>query len=153
MDAIRRQRCWAGSKTVYPEQVLNRVFYATQFTRSLDQFGYIRFRHWRFYGERGLAHKEVAVWVYQGTLQVEYQAVELSKYRIALAEDRQRIQEVKHARLSQTHFQSPQLSLFELDGDDWLLFLKLPDYAPRQRRMQATAIQPPLFDDHEAAPA
>ena len=93
------------------------------------------------------------MWVYQGALQVEYQAVELSKYRIALAEDRQRIQEVKHARLSQTHFQSPQLSLFELDGDDWLLFLKLPDYTPRQRRRQATAIQPPLFDDHEAAPA
>jgi len=65
---------------------------------------------------------------------VEYQAVELSRYRIALAEDRKCIQEVKNPRISKTHFQSPQLSLFELDEDDWLLFLKLPDYAPRQRR-------------------
>ncbi len=57
---------------------------------------------------------------------------------------------VKNARISKTHFQSPQLSLFELDDDDWSLFLKLPDYAPRLRRRQATTIQPPLFDDPQA---
>jgi hypothetical protein len=95
--------------TAYPERMLNRVFYATQFTRHLDQSGYVRFRRWRFYGECGLARKAVAVWVYQGTLQVEYQAVELSRYRIALEEDRKRIREVKNARISETHFQSPQL--------------------------------------------
>jgi hypothetical protein len=131
--------------------VLNRVFYATQFTRSLDQSGYVRFRRWRFYGERGLAHKEVAVWVYQGTLQVEYQAVDLSRYGIVLKEDHQRIREVKHARISKTHFQSPQLSLFELDDDGRSLFLKLPDSAPRQRRSRPqNMVQASLFPSETA---
>ncbi len=37
---------------------------------------------WRFYGERGLAHQQVTVWVYEGTLKLEHQAVTLSKYRV-----------------------------------------------------------------------
>lgn len=139
--------------TVYPGRVLSRVFYATQFTRTLDHSGYVRFRRWRFYGERGLARKEVAVWVYQGTLQVEYQAVELSKYRVTLEEDRKHIREVKNARLSTTHFQSPQLSLFESGPDDWLLFLKLPNYAPRKRRKQVTSFQLSLFDEMQVKQA
>ncbi len=39
----------------YPEEVLSRVLYATQFTRHLDRHGYVRFKHWRFFGEDGLA--------------------------------------------------------------------------------------------------
>src|SRR5205807_4083318 len=35
----------------YPEEVLSRALYATQFTRHLDRHGYIRFKHWRFFGE------------------------------------------------------------------------------------------------------
>lgn len=70
--------------TIYPKRVLNRALNATQFTRSLDQSGQVRFRRWRFHGEHGLAHKEVAVWVYQGTLQVEYHAVLLSMNCIVL---------------------------------------------------------------------
>jgi len=30
-----------------------------------------RFKDWRFYGERGLAHQPVTVWVYEGTLKLE----------------------------------------------------------------------------------
>ncbi len=39
----------------YPEEVLSRVLYATQFTRHLDRHGYVRFKKWRFFGEDGLA--------------------------------------------------------------------------------------------------
>jgi hypothetical protein len=48
----------------YPESVLSRVLYATQFTRHLDQHGYVRFKNWRFFGEDGLAGSEVSVWMY-----------------------------------------------------------------------------------------
>ncbi len=51
----------------YPEEVLSRVLYATQFTRHLDKHGYIRFRNWRFFGEDGLTGEEVSVWVYEDT--------------------------------------------------------------------------------------
>jgi hypothetical protein len=43
----------------FPEEVLSRALYATQFTRHLDKHGYIRFKHWRFFGENGLAGEEV----------------------------------------------------------------------------------------------
>jgi hypothetical protein len=51
----------------YPEEVLSRILYATQFTRHLDKHGYVRFRNWRFFGEDGLAGEEVSVWVYEET--------------------------------------------------------------------------------------
>jgi transposase InsO family protein len=64
--------------TVYPEEVLHRVVYATRFTRHIDTYGYVRFRNWRFYGERGLAGTPVAVWEYDGSLRLEHEAVLLS---------------------------------------------------------------------------
>lgn len=51
----------------YPDEVLSRVLYATQFTRSLDARGYVRFKNWRFFGEDGLAGEQVSVWIYEGT--------------------------------------------------------------------------------------
>ncbi len=48
------------------------------------------------YGERGLAHRPVTVWVYEGTLKLEYQAVTLSKYRVELHDDRKHIKDVSH---------------------------------------------------------
>jgi hypothetical protein len=47
----------------YPEEVLSRVLYATQFTRYLDKQGYVKFKHWRLFGEHGLAGEEVSAWV------------------------------------------------------------------------------------------
>ena len=37
--------------TIYPKRVLNRVLNATQFTRSLDQSGQVRFLRYRFHGK------------------------------------------------------------------------------------------------------
>ncbi len=36
----------------FPEEVLSRALYATQFTRQIDRHGFVRFKHWRFYGPR-----------------------------------------------------------------------------------------------------
>ncbi len=64
----------------YPPEVLSRVLYATQFTRHLDRHGYIRFKNWRIFGEDGLAGEPVSVWIYEGTLKIEYQTMALSLY-------------------------------------------------------------------------
>jgi putative transposase len=50
----------------FPEEVLSRALYATQFTRQIDRHGFVKFKHWRFYGERGLDGEDVSVWVYEG---------------------------------------------------------------------------------------
>ena len=79
MDATARQRfsggSWAGP---FRDLVLSRALYATQFTRQIDRHGFVKFKHWRFYGERGLDGEDVSVWVYEGNLKVEYQATALS---------------------------------------------------------------------------
>jgi hypothetical protein len=98
----------------YPEEVLSRALYATQFTRHVDRHGYVQFKHWRFFGENGLAGEEVSVWVYENTLKVEYQATTFSLYSVRLSPDQRQITEVKNARRLETHFRSPQLDLSEV---------------------------------------
>ena len=88
----------------YPDEVLSRVLYAMQFTRSLDAHGYVRFKNWRFFGEDGLAGEQVSVWMYEGTLKIEYQATALSEYALHLSPDHQRIEAVKNPRRIETHF-------------------------------------------------
>src|SRR5712692_4608466 len=133
--------------TMYPEEVLNRILFATRYTRSLDKHGYLRFHHWKLYGERGLAGSPVAVWVYDGSLKVEYQAVLLSQYTVELQEDRKHLRQVSNPRLMDTPFRSPQWTLFDLGPDDWLLYLHLPEYAARRRiRKVKGLVQLELFD-------
>jgi putative transposase len=132
----------------YPEEVLSRVLYATQFTRTLDAHGYVRFKNWRFFGEDGLAGSQVSVWMYEGTLKIEYQATALSEYALQLSPDRQRIEAVKNPRRIETHFASPQLQLWQASETEWLLALRRPDPAPRRNRgnIIALARQLPLLD-------
>jgi hypothetical protein len=80
----------------YPNEVLSRVLYTTQFTHHLDTHNYIQFRHWRFFGEDVLAGEEVPVWVYDQTLNIEYQATALSLYSITFQPDHQHTSCVRH---------------------------------------------------------
>ena len=52
-------------------------------TRRLNAGGSVRFRHWRLYGERGLAGERAAVWVWDETLTIEYATETLAQYRVA----------------------------------------------------------------------
>src|SRR5437588_12608301 len=116
-----------------PDEVLSRALYATQFTRQIDKHGSVRFKHWKFYGEHGLAGEEVSVWVYEDTLKVEHQATTLSLYSVRLSPDQKEITEVKNARRLETHFRSPQLDLWQLSETEWLLALRRPEPAARKK--------------------
>ncbi|GAC1405691.1 MAG: hypothetical protein NVSMB49_25110 [Ktedonobacteraceae bacterium] len=117
----------------FPEEVLSRVLYATQFTRHLDRHGYVQFKHWRFFGEHGLAGEEVSVWVYENTLKVEHQATTLALYSVRLSPDQQQITSVSNARRLETHFRSPQLDLWQLSDTEWLLALRRPEPSVRKK--------------------
>ena len=52
--------------------------------------------------------------------------------------------EVSNPRVIEINYRSPQLTLWTLGPDEWLLFKKLPDYAPRIRRKTVKVIQLPL---------
>jgi hypothetical protein len=99
----------------------------------------VKFKHWRFYGERGLAGEDVSVWVYEGNLKVEYQATALSLYELSIEKDTGKIAEVTNARRLETHFRSPQLDLWQLSDTEWLLALRRPEPVVRKKPSKITA--------------
>ncbi|HEX6557243.1 MAG TPA: hypothetical protein VF026_31055 [Ktedonobacteraceae bacterium] len=58
----------------------------------------------------------------------------MSPYTVAWHKDNKHITEVSNPRVIETSYRSPQHMLWTLGPDEWLLFKKLPDYAPRIRR-------------------
>ena len=133
--------------TVYPESVLSRILFATRYIRHLDKNGFLRFADWKFYGERGLPRAKVTIWIYEGSLKVEKEAVTLSEYEVSMLDDHKHVQAVKSARAHETPFRSPQLTLFDLNQGDWLLYWKTPAQSrPRSIRRVEGIVQLPLFD-------
>jgi hypothetical protein len=138
--------------TMYPESVLNRILFATRYTRYLNRFGYLRVQGWQFYGERSLAGEPVSVWVYDGSITVEYQTVTLSQYSVELQEDRKQIKQVGDPHLAQTPFRSSQLTLIDVSPSEWRLYWRAPAYQPRRRQNRVEGlVQLPLFDAETVA--
>jgi hypothetical protein len=133
-----------GTGIAFTEEELLRLF-TVRSRRRLDRQGYVRFRYWRVYGERGLAGAEGAVWLYGENLTVHFAEEPLAQHKVAYASAGKRLRQITEPRLFETPFQSPQMFLREQGLDDWHLVLKLPEYAPRRRRGNL-AVQPPLFD-------
>lgn len=133
---------------------LSRAFFSTVLVRKLDASSYARVKHWRVYAEEGLARCEVAVWLGDGEMAVEYGGRTLSSYDISLSREA-KLEAVTNPRLFATQYQRsrPQLRLFELQdslGDaGWLKALRLDGYAARTRR-RPEALQHPLFPYVEA---
>ena len=130
--------------TAYPDEELRRLF-SLRFTRRLDQLGYVRFRHWRIYGERGLAGEHGAVWLYGENLTVHFAEEPLAQYKVAYERDQKRLKTVTEPRLFETQFKSPQLALWELGPEDWHLVLRLPEYVPRRPRWSGGELQLVMF--------
>lgn len=136
--------------TMYEASVLDRILFATRYTRYLDQHGFLRFQNWKLYGERGLAKAPVTVWVYDGSLKIEYKAVTLSKYTVGLQDDHRHLREVSHPRVADTPFRSPQLTLIDIAPHEWVLYWRVPSYASRRSTHRVPGIvQPPLFESSE----
>lgn len=116
---------------------LSRAFFSTRFVRRLDALGYARLKHWRIYGEEGLARCEVALWLGDGGLVVEYGGDTLSRYDVSFSPGASRLDGITNARLFATRHRSPQLKLFPLEealgSDGWLKAIGLDGYATRSR--------------------
>jgi putative transposase len=132
---------------------LERAFFSTMFVRRLDVLGYARLKHWRIYGEEGLARCEVAVWLGDDGLVVEYGGETLSRYDVSFSPGAPRLDAVTNVRLYATRHRSPQLKLFALEealGDTgWLKALALDGYAARSRS-KPEMLQGALFSYLEA---
>ncbi|MBA3414404.1 MAG: helix-turn-helix domain-containing protein [Chloroflexia bacterium] len=124
---------------------LDRLF-RLRTTQVLNPAGSIRFRHWRLYGERGLAGERAAVWVAGETLTIEYRAEALIQYRVALEPDGRRLREVSEPTALPHRHPSPQPFLPPLEETAWHPARRLAPYRPHRKR-ERDAPQEPLFAD------
>ena len=113
---------------------LHRIFYTTRLGRKLDKLGYVRFRHWRIYGERGLSGKQTALWLYGETLLLEFSDEPLAQYRVSYEPDRRHFRDVVPRQVFETRHQSPQPPLWELGDREWLKVVRVPPAARRRKR-------------------
>lgn len=58
---------------IFAEADVRHLFYTLRFRRKVDRMGFLRFRHWKVYGEAGLTGEAVAVWLYEEELLVVYE--------------------------------------------------------------------------------
>jgi hypothetical protein len=122
---------WATG-TKHTAEELQRIFYTTRFGRTFDKLGYVRFRHWRIYGEHGLARRQAAVWLSGELLTLEFAEAPLTQYLVTYGPNHIQLQTVSPLRQFETQHRSPQLALWELQPHEWLLALALPAPRPRQ---------------------
>ena len=98
---------------------------------------YARVKHWRVYAEEDLAACEIAVWLGDGEMALEYGGQTLSRYDVSLSRG-DKLETVTNPRLFATGRGTPQPKLFALDevlGEGgWLKALRLEGYALRRRR-------------------
>ena len=134
---------WVRGRPVRAAE-LERAFAPVHTARRVDRHGYVRFRHWRLYGERGLAQKRVAVWLTTDRLVLTYSDEPLAYYTVTVARDRRHLTAVTEERLFATPFQSPQPLLWEPGEGEWLRVLQIPAPRPRRHR-RAVGEQPALF--------
>lgn len=114
---------------------LHRIFYAARSLRHVDQLGYVRFRHWRIYGAGGLAKQRAAIWLHSETLTIEFAEEPLAQYAVSYESGWQQLRTVEPRRLFETKYCSPQHALWEPREGEWLQVLRVPQAAPRRRRV------------------
>jgi transposase InsO family protein len=123
---------WVRGRLVEPE-LLHQLFRQVQWVRTVNRFGFVSIQRFYLYAERGLARQRVAIWLYQGHLQIEHQQQLLAQYHYESGRQRQQLRTVSQPTLYQTPFASPQLELLELDDEQWQKIRPRPSYARRKR--------------------
>lgn len=135
---------WVQGREVSAE-ALAHAFAPVQYPRRADRSGYVRFRCWRVYGERGLARKQLGVWLTGEHLTVVYSDEPLAQYGVTYERDHRHLKTVQEARLYVTPFQSSQPVLWEPREGEWLRVLRVR-VLPSHRRHRAMGEQRPLFE-------
>ena len=136
---------WVKGKEWQPEQ-LDRIFYSMRFVRRLNQHGYFRFRHWKLYGELGLAKRKSTIWLSKEHLTVEFGDEPLFQYAVQYQPDEKHLRNIVEPHRFETRYHSPQLDLWQQGEVEWHLVRRLADYAPRHKHKAVGEIaQPPLF--------
>ena len=132
---------------------LSQLFAPMRSARRLDRSGSVRFRHWRFYGERGLAQHAALVWLSEETLTVGYGEEPLAYYSVRV-DRRGQLTTVTETRLLATRYGAaqPPLWAWTPNSAEWLLALPVLARKRRRRQQQRLGVQG-AFTESEARQA
>lgn len=133
---------WLQGRAVDPMQ-LQRLFQTLRFDRTVNRYGFVSIQRYYIYAEQGLSRQRVSVWIYEGSLHIEYQDALLAQYQADYDRTQKQLQNVSQPTLFQTPFKSPQLVLFELDDEQWLK-IRQRTYHRQQKRIEKLGQQLPL---------
>ncbi len=134
---FKKAKTWVDMRVEHDRWVaeqLDRIFYSTRFKRRLNQHGYLRFRHWRLYGELGVARRQANLWLSKEHITVEYGDEPLSQYAVQYQPDEKHLRDIREPHHFETRYRTPQLDLWQSDAVEWHAVSRLPDYAPRPRK-------------------
>ena len=134
----------------FSDPELARIFAPLLTTRRVDQQGYVRFRNWRLYGERGLAGAPASIWITDEEVTIQADDDPLATYGVKHQRDHRHFRQVTPKQIFETRHGSPQPPLLELDPNDWLLGIEQPA-RHRRRRRRSSLVQSELFGPDEAA--
>jgi transposase len=112
------------------EAELDRLF-RLRSPRVFDRGGYVRYKRWRIYGERGLAGQRGAVWLCGEVLTVAYGEEALAQYHVRYTPKGRRLAAVTDVHLFATRHPPRQPPLWDMADVEWHLMLPLPPYRPR----------------------
>ncbi len=86
----------------------------------------------------------VAVWLYEGRLQIAYQDALVARYTAQYDRRRKRLRAVHKPVLYHTAYATPQLELWDLDDAQWHKVMERPMQRRQHRRTAAWTTQLPL---------
>ena len=123
---------WVRGQT-HEERRLQRILYTLRFTRRVDRYGFVRFRHWRVYSESGLIGHNAVLWLHKETLTVTFAEQPLASYSVKYARRPQEFESITNSMLYTTQFRSPQLTLWDIAASEWYQVLRVQRGRPRLR--------------------
>jgi transposase len=126
---------------------LAQLFAPLRAERRLDRLGYVRFRRWRFYGERGLAKQSALVWLSEETLTVGCGEEPLAYYTVHVDRLGQ-LTTASDGRLVVTQHEAAQARLWAWrpNSAEWLLALPAPIRRRRRRPQPQPGVQGAFSD-------
>jgi len=117
---------------------LSQLFELLHGTRRIDRVGYIRYHHWRLYGDEGLVGEQAAVWLRKETLTLTFQDNPVAQYTVARSADNREITQLTEVHPFPPH-PSPQPRLFDeatMSQITWHKVLRLPSYRRHRHSTQ-----------------
>jgi len=136
------------SGRAFSDPELARIFAPLLTSRRVDHQGYVRFRNWRLYGERGLTGEPARIWITDEDVTIQADDDPLATYEVKYQRNRQHFRQVTPKQIFETRHGSPQPLLLELGSDDWLLAIEQPMLRRRHRR-RSSLVQAELFGPEE----